>query len=321
MTAIVPAQGVRMEWQEIPAAVRDALEQQLGAKVVEARSQSGGFSPGVAARLRLADGTRAFVKAVTAEVNAQSVTMHRTEIANARLLPQGAPVPRLLGAYDDGRWVALLFEDVEGRQPHVPWVPEELDRVLDAIGRLSEALTPAPPGVAPIHEEPFQGWRLLAAAHADGADDLADMDPWVVENLAALAARERHCREATAGDTLSHGDLRADNLLLTDKGAVFVDWPHACRAARWFDLLVMLPSVAMQGGPDPEALFTAHPVAEGADPQDVTTVLIGLTGMFLDQARRPAPPGLPTLRPFQQAQGEQALAWLKVRLGAQSPAV
>ncbi|SDJ59977.1 aminoglycoside phosphotransferase family protein [Streptomyces indicus] len=320
MSAIVPAQGVRMEWQEIPATVRGALEQQLGARVVEAATQRGGFSPGVAARLRLADGTRAFAKAVSAEVNEQSAAMHRTELANAALLPPGTPAPRLLGSYDDGLWVVLLFEDVAGRQPHVPWVPAELDRVLAAVGRLSERLTPAPDGAEPLPDEPFKGWRLLAAAHADGTDDLADMDPWVRTHLTALAARERDCGRAIAGDTLAHADLRADNILLTDAGAVFVDWPHACRAARWFDLLVMLPSVAMQGGPSPETLFAAHPAAQGAVAEDVTTALIGLTGMFLDQARRPAPPGLPTLRPFQQAQGEQALAWLKTRLAGGSPA-
>ncbi len=320
MSAIIPAQGVRMEWQAVPAAVREALERQLGTKVVEATTQNGGFSPGVAARLLLADGTRAFAKAVTAEVNPHSASMHRTETAKAALLPPGAPVPHLLGSYDDGEWVALLFEDVEGRQPHVPWNMAELGRVLEAVGRLADALTPAPPGAEPLPDEPFEGWRLLAAAYASGEDELADMDPWVRTHLTALAERERDCGRAVAGDTLAHGDLRADNILLTDEGAVFVDWPHACRAARWLDLLLMLPSVAMQGGPAPEPVFAAHPVARGADARDVTTALLGLTGMFLRQARQPAPPGLPTLRPFQQAQGEQALAWLKERLGSHSPA-
>lgn len=64
-----PATGVRHHWADLPDTVRDAVQDILGAPVVEARSQSGGFSPGVAARVRLADGGRAFVKAVSAEVN------------------------------------------------------------------------------------------------------------------------------------------------------------------------------------------------------------------------------------------------------------
>lgn len=34
---------------------------------------------------------------------------HRRETAVSRLLPTGAPVPRLLDGYDDGDWVALLL--------------------------------------------------------------------------------------------------------------------------------------------------------------------------------------------------------------------
>ena len=60
-----------------------------------------------------------------------------------------------------------------------------------------------------------------------------------------------------------------------------MDWPHAAVGATWIDLLVMLPSVAMQGGPEPATLFNRHAVAAGADPGAVTAVLCGRTGMFV----------------------------------------
>ena len=77
----------------------------------------------------------------------------------------------------------------------------------------------------------------------------------------------------------------------------------------------MLPSLHMQGGPEPEPLLADHPVAQDADPVAVTAVLAALTGFFLRQSHQPAPPGLPTLRAFQEAQGHAALAWLRVRTG------
>jgi len=40
-----------------------------------------------------------------------------------------------------------------------------------------------------------------------------------------------------------------------------------------------------------------------------------LTGFFVQQSRQAGPPGLPTLREFQAAQGRTALAWLKIRTG------
>jgi hypothetical protein len=45
----------------------------------------------------------------------------------------------------------------------------------------------------------------------------------------------------------------------------------------------------------------------------VTAVLAALTGFFVWHSRQPPPPGLPTLREFQAAQGRTALAWLKIR--------
>ncbi|MER5366922.1 aminoglycoside phosphotransferase family protein [Streptomyces sp. NPDC002722] len=313
-----PAAGVRHHWAGLPAPVREAVEDVLGARVVEARSQSGGFSPGVAARVRLADGRRAFVKAVSAEANPGSPDLHRAEARHTAVLPPGVPAPRLLGSYDDGTHVALVLEDIDGRQPRVPWDAAELDRVLTAVGELGAALTPAPidaPAAADRKARMFSGWRDLLAER----DSTGRLDPWAARSLGLLAELESGWAEPATGDSLAHSDLRADNILLTEDRVVFVDWPHALRTAPWFDLLAMLPSVAAQGGPDPEAVFTAHPLGRNADPAGVTAVLAALTGYFVAASLKPAPPGLPTLRAFQGAQGAAALRWLRGRLGNAAP--
>ncbi|WP_326742473.1 phosphotransferase family protein [Streptomyces sp. NBC_01768] len=313
-----PATGVRHHWAGLPAPVREAVEDVLGDRVVEARSQSGGFSPGVAARVRLSDGRRAFVKAVSAEANPGSPDLHRAEARHTAALPPGVPAPRLLGSYDDGTHVALVLEDIDGRQPRVPWDAAELDRVLTAVGELGAALTPAPidaPAAADRKARMFSGWRDLLAER----DSTGRLDPWAARSLGLLAELESGWAEPATGDSLAHSDLRADNILLTEDRVVFVDWPHALRTAPWFDLLAMLPSVAAQGGPDPEAVFTAHPLGRNADPAGVTAVLAALTGYFVAASLKPAPPGLPTLRAFQGAQGAAALRWLRGRLGNAAP--
>ncbi|MGH7642769.1 MAG: hypothetical protein ACRENX_07115 [Candidatus Dormibacteria bacterium] len=63
------AAGVRIDWLEIPASLRSEMEALLGCPVVDAVSQPGGFLPGAALRLRLADDRRAFVKVVAALPN------------------------------------------------------------------------------------------------------------------------------------------------------------------------------------------------------------------------------------------------------------
>ncbi|WP_037670968.1 phosphotransferase family protein [Streptomyces griseus] len=320
MTIIAPpAVGVRTPWEDLPESVRGAVAQVLGGTVVDAVTQAGGFSPGVAARVRTAEGRRAFVKAVSARTNPHSPALHRAEARNAAALPVDVPAPRLHGCHDDGTWVALVFEDVAGRQPQVPWRPAELRRVLDAVGELSRALTPAPFDAPPAAEAlagTFDGWRRLRDGEA--GDVTEGLGGWTAARLGRLAELAADWPEAVTGDTLAHGDLRADNMLFdeSDGRVLFVDWPHVLRTVPWFDLLIMLPCVRAQGGPDPEEVFTGHPLGRDADPDAVTVALAALTGYFLSNALQPPPPGLPTLRPFQRAQGEAALEWLRGRVGA-----
>ena len=313
-----PATGWRIGWGDAPGWLRAEVEDRLGARVVEAVTQPGGFSPGVAVRLRLADGGRVFVKAVGPAPNPDSPDVHRREARVMAVLPRSAPAPRMLWSLDRRGWVALVFEDVDGAQPALPWRPGELRRVLEMVAAMGPALTPTPAGTISIADhlqDSFVGWRRLAAAHAAGDDDLRGLDPWAARQLDRLADLEAGWPAATEGPTLLHCDLRADNLLLTPTRVLAVDWPGACAGAAWVDLLLMLPSVAMQGGPDPEPAFAAHPAATGADPRAVTTTLAAMAGFLIGGSRLPPPPGLPTLRAFQLGQGLAALEWLRRRTG------
>ena len=279
--------------------------------MARAETQPGGFSPGVAARLETVDGGRAFVKAISSHPNPDSPGFHRQEARNAAALPADAPVPRLLWTHDDGDWVVLLFEDVDGAHPILPWRDDELSRVLAALTDLGAALTPSPidaPPVAASLEHLLNGWRSFAAAGPP-------TDGWAARHLADLVALESRWADGASGSTLLHTDLRADNILLTGERVVFIDWPWACVGAAWIDLANMLPSVAMQGGPEPWTLFDAHPVSEGADADAVTAYVAALAGFFLWQGDQPPPPGLPTLREFQRAQGAPALRWVRHRTG------
>ncbi|MDP8923711.1 MAG: aminoglycoside phosphotransferase family protein [Chloroflexota bacterium] len=284
---------------------------------MEARTQPGGFSPGAAARLRTADGRRVFLKAVGPEPNASAPAFHRREAQIVAALPAGAPVPRLLWSHDegDGGWVVLVFEDVEGRQPALPWRADELGRVLDALEALSADLTPSPlpaavaPPAAAWFETRGRGWRHLLAERP------ADLDAWSARHLAALADLEAKAPEVAAGDTLLHFDVRADNLLLADERVVVVDWPHARVGAAWVEVALFAPSVAMQGGPPPEELLARHSAGRAADPGAVAAVAAAIAGFFTWQALQPPLPGLPTLRAFQAAQGAVARGWLARQTG------
>jgi hypothetical protein len=307
------AEGARIAWEQVPAGVRVAIEDVCGSGVVTAWTQPGGFSPGVAARVRCADGARFFIKAVSAQANPGTPGMHRQEgrvlaalepvIAGRRL-----PIPRLLGVVDRPPWIALVLEDIDGRHPALPWRTGELKQVVAAMDCLAEALTPAPVAVPAAAERlgaEFTGWRTLATTPAHG-----QLDPWSQVHLDRLAQIEATWAEHATGETLLHADIRADNLLLTTRGPMVVDWPWACRGAAVIDLVLFAPSVAMQGGPQPAELLAQSRHGRAAGHDTLTALAGALAGYLTEQSLRPPPPGLPTLRAFQSAQGAVARRWL-----------
>jgi hypothetical protein len=290
--------------------VRRAIEDRIGGTVVEAITQPGGFSPGMTARVRTRDGRRCFVKAVSELANPETPGMHRREAAVVAALPREAAVPRLLWSYDEDGWVALGFEDIEGRMPAQPWRRDELRMVVEGLHRLHDVLTPSPIAsttAADAFATHIRGWGELK-------ESKAALEHWSSRNIDRLIDLEAKTPAAVSGRTLLNFDVRADNILIAGERVYFVDWPWARIGPPFVDWLAFVPSVSMQGGPRPSELLRRAKLDEVSD-GDINAVIASLTGYFLAHSRRPPPPGLPTVRAFQAAQGEVALAWLRERTG------
>lgn len=317
MTDPPPATGARLPWLQLPADLRARIEARFESPVRAATDQPGGFSPGVAARLELDDGRRAFLKAVHPSGNPYSPRVHRREATVLGAMPRSAPVAALLWTIDEGPdgWVVLALEDIDGRQPALPWRADDLDRVLDAMAQMAASLTPSPlPRVLVGDAEEL--WDPVGEGWASIADDVpVGLDDWSRRHLDGLIGLEGAAAASSRGDTLVHLDIRADNLLLTDDGVRVVDWPHARIGQAWVDLVWFAPSVAMQGGPPPADLLDRYAPARDADPEAIDAAIAAVAGYFTIDALRPPPPGLPTLRAFQAAQAVEARRWLADRRG------
>jgi aminoglycoside phosphotransferase (APT) family kinase protein len=301
--------GSRVEWDEIPTEVRAAVEGALGATVLAARNERGGFSPGLAARCALSDGGRAFIKAVSAAQNPLAPRIHRREAEVAALLPASVPAPELRHVHDDGDWVVLVFDEVAGHQPAEPWRWADLDVVIPAV--LALGTHRAPDGLqsaADRHRAAFDGWRRLSA----GDGDVDRLDPWTASNLDLLARIETEWDDASRGTALVHADVRADNLLVDDRGGVtVVDWPWACVGAPFLDAVFLLPSVGLGGGPPPTEVVARYGLFDAVDDAALLAAAVALAGFFRRAALDPPPPGLPHLRAFQAAQGDVARDWVR----------
>lgn len=287
------AQGVRLPYAAGPAIVHRWVERELGAPVVEVVDCVGGMSPGPAARVIGADGRRAFVKACSPELNPQTPALIRSEAVVLAALPRHPSLPRLLGVHDDGDWVALLIEDVDGRLPTVPWRRVDLDRVSrtltevrDVLDTVALAEVPRARDSAPVL---VSRWRTLST-HTDR------LGRWWLERLDALTTHAARAVDVIDGESLLHWDIRADNVILGEGRTVFVDWGQVRLGAPWMDHAMLALDCSMTGSEVTTAeLARTDPVLRYVDPDALLAVAAAAAMSFKARSFEPPTPGLPTL--------------------------
>lgn len=319
------ARGQRLDWSALPPHVVRAIDLALGDPVVATTTIHGGFSPGIAAIATTAGGQRCFVKAACSVPNETAPEFHRREVTIASRFAPDVPAPRLIWSFDEGApgWVVLVYEVIDGHNPLLPWRSRDVDLVIEALNRLAASLTPSPipagiagdlPSWRPFRDS---GWLhvKMRKEYPASFDPPYVLDPWVDRHLDRLIEIEHGVEDVVAGDSLVHLDIRGDNLLLTGDRVVVVDWPHARVGAAWVDTVFFAPSLAMQGGPEPEDLIARVDVARDADPDAMTAVIANTAGFFTYHGSLPPEDGLPGLRAFQEAQAAVARRWLAHRTG------
>jgi len=276
----------------------ERVERATGSVPVEYRMQAGGYSSADRFVVALADGRTVFVKSAQAEHMA--AWLRREHEVYAGL--EGSFIPRLEGFDDDGSRPLLAIEDLSSADWAPSWDGGRIDSVRTALAELAAAT--APPNTRPVTEsfaELFGRWHLVAK----------DPEPFLSLGLRDAGWLERNLdsilRAAdaapVAGDALCHLDVRSDNLCFRGGRPVLVDWNWASFANADVDVAAWLPSVRVEGGPQPwEVLPGAGELAAF------------VAGVWAAVAGLPAPETAPTVRPLQRAQLAVALEWLESEL-------
>jgi hypothetical protein len=313
------AVGVRLPYDGVPAPVRAWVEDTLGSPVVDMVEQVGGMSPGCATRLTCADGTRAFLKAVGAALNPDTPGLFRREVGVLGHIGAHDLWARLLASYDDGDWVALLIEDVEGRHPDFS-DEAELGAVLDGTDRLSEVLqgldVPATVDLVDV--------GLVLGKWADTLDTLPDapsqapVPEWLRTDPYGWAdvLREQAARPMPH---VSHWDIRVDNLLRRPGGEiVFVDWGAAARGPAWADPL--LARLERMDEPWFDTSIDSSPALVQAGDEVVTAFLAGFGAHLAVRSLVAVDVNLPTLNDFRIRESRRMLDAVSRRTGRPSSA-
>ncbi|MEU6593276.1 aminoglycoside phosphotransferase [Streptomyces sp. NPDC046881] len=220
---------------QLPDTVRRLIEKVSG-PVADVGAINAGLNSAIAARVRTTERTL-FVK---------GLPLDHPRVWTQKREAQIGPIvrgiaPQLLWHVEEGGWSLLGFEYVEGG--HADYTPgsPDLPTVMATMIRLADV--PAP------------GFELKTMPHRlrTFVDDPAELS-WF------------------AGNSLLHTEWNPHNVLITDHGALLVDWGWASLGAAWIDpalwalWLMALGHTAEQA----ESVAAAHPAwklapAEGLD--------------------------------------------------------
>jgi hypothetical protein len=261
----------RLVWNELPQAVRAEVERRTG-PILQALPVATGSISDVAAVLETHDG-RIFCKGASAE-NPMG-WMHRNEARINPFLP--APIPRLLWQVNEGGWLILGFEYVDGRHPDLRPGSADLPAMAEALASMAKTLTPCPP---------------------------VRVQPATVRWAGRIAS------EFVEGDTLVHTDVTPHNFLLHSSGVTVVDWSMPCRGAAWIDTALAIVRLIRAGHtPEQAEQWAAQtPVWAAARPEAVSAFAVGVA--TLNRERQHQRPSTQHLGPLADA----AESWKHYRL-------
>ena len=227
------------------------LERLVGARIESFTPVVGGYTP--ALRLVCRTATTSFF----AKIGATPLTSQflRREI-DVYTRVTGDFMPRLIACEDDESAPILIIKDLSSAQWPPPWDERRVELVLAQIhamhgapvsfGSRAQAQETAGSGWAAVAENPGP-FLALGLANAR----------WLDRALPHLIQHE--ARRAVEGESLTHWDLRSDNICVADGRVLFVDWNHAGMSNLALDLGFWLPSLAYEGGPLPERILPDAP--------------------------------------------------------------
>lgn len=266
------------------------IERLIGAKVESYRRVEGGYTPA----LRLVCETNKagfFVKVgatpLTSENLAREIRMYNSV--------SGDFMPHLIASEHHESEPILIIEDLSRQHWPPPWNERQIELTLAQINALHN--TPASlETFAQVHGMQDTNWQTVARNPEPFlALGIADAN-WLEASLPVLIDYEARC--PTGGDSLTHCDLRSDNICITSQRALFVDWNAACLSNPRLDLGFWLPSLAYEGGLRPEKILP-----------DAPEVAAWVSGFFAARAGLPQISDAPRVRTVQRQQLETALPW------------
>lgn len=226
----------RIEWDDLPAALKDAISARTG-PVLSGRAARDGQNSPLAAILDTRDG-KVFVKGLP---SGHRLIVTQAREAAAAPLVKGLS-PELLWQFDEAGWNVNGFEYIDGRKANYQPGSPDIDLVAELMTILSSI--EVPPGPGP--------WKPIAARLRTYVDDPAD-------------------GHVFTGQHLTHTDWMPDNVLIQGGRPWLVDWAWATPAQSWIDPGFWVIRLIANGHDiaQAEAIAARLPAYAAADPAHI----------------------------------------------------
>lgn len=313
----------RLPWTALPAAVRHRFAAVLGAPVESAAPAGGGFTNGFAAVLS-GPGRSLFAKAApSADNHIFAAYVREAEVLSA--LPAGLPIPVLHSAdritQEGTQWQLLSFEAVDGYMPGQPWTAADLRAVHDSLLAVQSALRHLPAGLSGgSMVDEFFGDRAVTdvfGQFAVNGGPPAYLPRLTTAHLADIRELGSIGREALAGDSVLHNDLRADNIIIrtassTPAQALFCDWNFLSTGPAWADWVALLV-YPRHAGIDVDPWLAESPLSAAANPDHIDAWLAALAAYMITSGAQPELSTSPHLRTHQRFTAHLLIDWLSER--------
>lgn len=267
------------------------IEKLVGAKVQSFRRvEGGGYTPTLRLLCRT-NGASLFVKVGVTPLTSSFVN-REIRVYNSL---GGDFMPRLIACEQDESEPILIIEDLSAYHWPPPWDERQIALTLAQIDALhnTKATLETFEEAHGIHTG---NWKLVA----DDPEPFLSLGVadarWLESALPVLLRCEQNC--STAGESLTHMDLRSDNICLTEKQARFIDWNGACLSNPRLDLGFWLPSLAYEANLKPEKILP-----------DAPEIAAWVSGFFAARAGLPGIVDAPRVRTVQRKQLNTALPW------------
>jgi hypothetical protein len=266
------------------------IEKLIGESVESYRPVHGGYTPAI--RLLCKTTKASFFAKVGATALTSEFLRREIHVYNC---VTGGFMPKLVAWEDHTSEPILIIDDLSAHAWPPPWDERRVDLVLMQIEAMHATKVQLESYVQ-VHGVPGSNWQAVATDPKPFLSiGIAD-DRWLNMTLPILIENEERCR--TDGNSLTHWDLRSDNMCITESRAIFVDWNLACLSNPKLDLGFWLPSFEYEGGPKPERILP-----------DAPEIAALVSGYFASRAGLPEISDAPRVRLVQRQQLETALPW------------